>query len=92
MPSVQKEIVEKVPYIIDNTTIQPQAKNDEEYIGEKEFQHPVWYAAFYFRTVCSIFFLVITRPDTRLSQSRAGEQGPNLRSPEHLGRSSTVKE
>ena len=46
MPSVQKEIVEKVSYMIDNTTIQPQAKNDEEYIGEKEFQHPVWYAAF----------------------------------------------
>ena len=29
-----------------------------------------------------------TRPDTRLPQSRAGGQGPYLRSPDHLGRSS----
>ena len=33
-----------------------------------------------------------TRPDTRLPQSRAGGQGPHLRSPDHLGRSSEVKE
>ena len=32
-----------------------------------------------------------TRPDTRLPQSRAGGQGPYLRSPEHLGRSSLAK-
>ena len=37
---------------------------------------------------------IITRPDTRLPQSRAGGaggQGPYLRSQEHLGRSSEVK-
>ena len=33
-----------------------------------------------------------TRPDTRLPKSRAGGQGPYLRSPDHLGRSSEVKE
>ena len=43
-----------------------------------------------------IYFLWIalkseTRPDTRLPQSRAGGQGPYLRSPEHLGRSSKAK-
>ena len=32
-----------------------------------------------------------TRPDTRLPQSRAGGQGPKLRSLDHLGRSSEVK-
>ena len=32
-----------------------------------------------------------TRPDTRLPQSRAGGQGPYLRSPEHLGRSGKAK-
>ena len=31
------------------------------------------------------------RPDTRLPQSRAGGQGPYLRSVEHLGRSSEAK-
>ena len=33
-----------------------------------------------------------TRPDTRLPKSRAGGQGPYLRAPDHLGRSSEVKE
>ena len=33
-----------------------------------------------------------TRPDTRLPQSRAGRQGPYLRSLEHLGRCSEVKD
>ena len=33
-----------------------------------------------------------TRPDTRLPQSRAGGQGPFLRSLHHLGRSSEVKD
>ena len=33
-----------------------------------------------------------TSPDTRLPKSRAGGQGPYLRSPDHLGRSSEVKE
>ena len=33
-----------------------------------------------------------TRPDTRLPKSRVGGQGPYLRSPDHLGRSSEVKE
>ena len=33
-----------------------------------------------------------TRPDKRLPQSRAGGQGPYLRSLDHLGRSSEVKE
>ena len=33
-----------------------------------------------------------TRPDTRLSQSRAGGQGPYLRSLDHLGRSSEAKD
>ena len=32
-----------------------------------------------------------TWPDTRLPQSRAGGQGPYLRSPEHLGRSGKAK-
>ena len=32
-----------------------------------------------------------TRPDTRLPQSRVGGQGPSLRSPYHLGRSSEAK-
>ena len=32
-----------------------------------------------------------TRLDTRLPQSRAGGQGPYLRSPEHLGRSGKAK-
>ena len=32
-----------------------------------------------------------TRPDTRLPKSRAGGQGPYLRLPDHLGRSSEVK-
>ena len=32
-----------------------------------------------------------TRPDTRLPQSRASGQGPQLRSPDHLGRSSEAK-
>ena len=34
----------------------------------------------------------ITRPDTRLPQSRAGWQGPYLRSVGHLGRSSEAKD
>ena len=33
-----------------------------------------------------------TRPDTRLPKSRAGGQGPYLRSLDHLGKSSDVKE
>ena len=33
-----------------------------------------------------------TRPDTRLPQSRAGGQGPYLRSLDHLGRSSEAKQ
>ena len=33
----------------------------------------------------------LTRPDTRLPKSRAGGQGPDLRSVEHLGRSSIAK-
>ena len=33
-----------------------------------------------------------TRPDTRLLQSHAGEQGPYLRSVKHLGRSSMAKD
>ena len=33
-----------------------------------------------------------TRPDTRLPKSRVGGLGPYLRSPDHLGRSSDVKE
>ena len=33
-----------------------------------------------------------TRPDTRLPKSRAGGQGPYLRSLDHLGRSSEAKE
>ena len=32
----------------------------------------------------------VTRPDTRLRKSRAGGQGPYLRSLDHLGRSSEV--
>ena len=32
-----------------------------------------------------------TRPDTRLPQSRAGGQGPYLRSVEHLGRSGLAR-
>ena len=32
-----------------------------------------------------------TRPDTRLPQSRAGGQGPYLRSVEHLGRSGIAR-
>ena len=36
--------------------------------------------------------LVETKPGTRLTKSRAGGQGPYLRSPDHLGRSSEVKE
>ena len=41
-----------------------------------------------------VLFLCIerTRPDTRLPKSRAGGQGPYLRSLDHLGRSSGVKE
>merc|ERR1711911_426049 len=35
--------------------------------------------------------LLKTRPDTRLPQSRAGGQGPLLRSVEHLGRSNEAK-
>ena len=34
----------------------------------------------------------ITRPDTRLPQSRAGCQGPYLRSVDHFGRSSEAKD
>ena len=33
-----------------------------------------------------------TRPDTQLPKSRAGGQGPYLRSSDHLGSSSEVKE
>ena len=33
----------------------------------------------------------VTRPDTRLPMSRAGGQGPYLRSVEHLGRSGIAK-
>ena len=33
-----------------------------------------------------------TRPDTRLPQSRAGGQGPYLRSLDHLGRSREAKD
>ena len=33
-----------------------------------------------------------TRPDTRLLKSRVGGQGPFFRSPDHLGKSSEVKE
>ena len=36
--------------------------------------------------------LIKTRPDTRLPKLCAGGQGPCLRSPDHLGRSSEVKE
>ena len=43
--------------------------------------------------LAQIFFpnYIKTRPDTRLPQSRAGGQGPYLRSPEHLGRSGKAK-
>ena len=34
----------------------------------------------------------VTRPDTRLPKLRANGQGPYLRSPNHLGRSSEVKD
>ena len=34
----------------------------------------------------------VSRPDTRLPKSRAGGQGPYLRSPDYFGRSSEVKE
>ena len=34
----------------------------------------------------------LTRSDTRLPKSRAGGQGPYLRSPDHLDRISEVKE
>ena len=37
-------------------------------------------------------FVHKTRLDTWLLKSRAGGQGPYLRSPDHLGRSSEVKE
>ena len=37
-------------------------------------------------------FVRIPRPDTRLPKSRAGGQGPYSRSPDHLSRSSEVKE
>ena len=33
-----------------------------------------------------------TRPDTRQPKSHVGGQGPHLRSPDHLGRSSEVRE
>ena len=36
--------------------------------------------------------LVETRPDTQLPKSRAGGQGPYLRSLDHSGRGSEVKE
>ena len=36
--------------------------------------------------------LLVTRPDTRLPQSRAGGQGLYLRSLDHLGRSSEAKD
>ena len=44
-------------------------------------------------TFCAIlcqFLYLETRPDTRLPKSRAGGQGPYLRSLDHLGRSSGV--
>ena len=42
--------------------------------------------------VCRALLCIIrTRPDTRLPQSRAGGQGPFLRSMEDLGRSSMAK-
>ena len=37
-------------------------------------------------------FVRIPRPDTRLPKSRAGGQGPYSRSPDHLSRSSEVKD
>ena len=37
-------------------------------------------------------FRVGTRPDTQLPHSRAGRQGPYLRSLHHLGRSSEAKD
>ena len=37
------------------------------------------------------FHIIKTRPDARLPQSRAGGQGPYLRSLDHLGRSSEAK-
>ena len=41
----------------------------------------------------NVFFQIYKiRPDTQLPQSRAGGQGPYLRSLDHLGRSSKVKE
>ena len=40
----------------------------------------------------NILLLKKTRPDTRLPQSRAGGQGPYLRSLDHLGRSSEAKD
>ena len=45
-------------------------------------------------SLCSIVDLDFkkTRPDTRLPKSRAGGQGPYLRSLHHLGRSSEAKD
>ena len=40
----------------------------------------------------ALSFRLKTRPDTRLPKSHAGGQGPYLRSPDHLGGSSEVKE
>ena len=37
-------------------------------------------------------FIGKTKPDKRLPKSRAGGQGPYLRSPDHLGRRSEVEE
>ena len=49
-----------------------------------------------YRDNCYDFFKKVgerekTRPDTRLLKSRAGGQGPYLRSLDHLGSSSGVK-
>ena len=44
------------------------------------------------KNISSELFLHKTRSDTRLSQSRAGRQGPYLRSLDYLGRYSAAKD
>ena len=44
------------------------------------------------KLLLKLYYVVETRPDTRLPKSCAGGQGPYLRSPDHFGRGSEFKE
>ena len=77
IPKHRKKKKKKKPNV-SSRAIQQENENRETWKGEKK---------------CRLIVVPQeTRPDTRLPKSRAGGQGPYLRSLDHLGRNSEAKD